>query len=77
MTTVQRNTKGNRVLEVHGELNNDSKTHYEAELFIDGVTQGLEAITAGQIKHRYPVMVSFTIAGNCVTCDQYQDCPGC
>ena len=61
MTTVQRNTKGNRVLEVHGELNNDSKTHYEAELFIDGVTQGLEAITAGQIRSRYPVMVSAEI----------------
>jgi len=61
MTTVQRNTKGNRVLAVYGRLNNDSKTHYEAELFIDGVTQGLEAITAGQIRSRYPVMVSAEI----------------
>ena len=48
-------------MQVHGKLNNDSATHYEAELFIDGVTQGLEAITAGQIRSRYPVMVSAEI----------------
>jgi hypothetical protein len=61
MTTVQRNVKGNRVLAVYGRLNNNSKTHYEAELFIDGVSQGLEAITSGQVKSRYPVFVSATL----------------
>jgi hypothetical protein len=61
MITVQRNAKGNRVLKIYGQLNNNSKTHYEAELFIDGVSQGLEAITLGQTKHRYPVLVSATI----------------
>ena len=61
MITTQKNTKGNRVLVVYGKLNNDSATHYEAELFIDRISQGLEAITQGQIKYRYPVMVSAEI----------------
>jgi hypothetical protein len=66
MLTTQRNIKGNRVLQVHGKLNNNSATHYEAELFIDGISQGLEAITQGQIKNRYPVLVSAIITGKAI-----------
>ena len=58
--TVHKNTKGNRVLRVYDRLMN-SATYYEAELFIDGVTQGLEAITAGQIRNHYPILVSAEI----------------
>jgi len=60
MQTVHKNTKGNRVLKVYDRLMN-SLTYYEAELFIDGVTQGLEAITAGQIRSRYPILISAEI----------------
>ena len=57
MVATYSNTKGNRLLKVYGPLNGTSTTHYEAELFIDGVSQGLEAITSAQVKHRYPVFV--------------------
>jgi len=60
MQTVHKNTKGNRVLKVYDRLMN-SLTYYEAELFIDGVTQGFEAITAGQIRSRYPILISAEI----------------
>mgnify|MGYP003649797113 FL=1 len=50
-----RNKTGNRVLNVYGKLNGDSEKYYEAELFIKGISQGLEAITKGQVMHRYPV----------------------
>ena len=50
-----QNKRGNRVLTVYGKLNGDSETYYEAELFIKGISQGLEAITKAQIKNRYPV----------------------
>mgnify|MGYP003646472852 CR=1 FL=1 len=50
-----RNEAGNRVLNVYGKLNGDSDKYYEAELFVKGISQGLEAITKGQIRHRYPV----------------------
>tara|TARA_B110000285_G_C15036863_1_gene569763 strand:- start:634 stop:849 length:216 start_codon:yes stop_codon:yes gene_type:complete len=56
--TTYQNTKGNRVLKVYGKLNGDSQTHYEAELFVKGISQGLEAITKGQIKSRYPIFVT-------------------
>jgi hypothetical protein len=59
-----RNAKGNRVLTVHGKLNGDSETYYEAELFIKGVSQGMEAITKGQIKSRYPVFAGLDILVN-------------
>ena len=62
MQTVHKNKKGNRVLKVYDRLMN-SATYFEAELFIDGVTQGLEAITAGQIARRYPIFISGTITG--------------
>jgi len=39
----------------------NSATYFEAELFIDGVSQGLEAITAGQIRSRYPILISAEI----------------
>ena len=58
LITIHSNTKGNRVLKVYGKLNHNSQTHYEAELFVDGVSKGLEAITTGQVKTRYPVFVS-------------------
>ena len=61
MQTTHSNVKGDRVLLVYGNLNNDYATHYEAELFIKGISQGLEAITQGQIRSRYPVLVSATI----------------
>jgi len=57
MIATYSNTQGNRLLKVYGPLNGISTTHYEAELFIDGVSQGLEAITTAQVKHRYPVFV--------------------
>lgn len=50
-----QNKTGSRTLNVYGKLNGDSETYYEAELFIKGISQGLEAITKGQIMHRYPV----------------------
>lgn len=56
--TTHRNSKGNRVLKVYGKLNRNSQTHYEAELFVNGISQGLEAITTGQVKNRYPIFVS-------------------
>jgi len=58
LTATYRNAKGNRTLKVYGRLNGDSITHYEAELFIEGISQGLEAITPAQVKMRYPVFVS-------------------
>ena len=57
MIATYSNTQGNRLLKVYGRLNGTSLTHYEAELFIDGVSQGLEAITSAQVKQRYPVFV--------------------
>jgi len=57
MIATYSNTQGNRLLKVYGPLNGTSKTHYEAELFVDGVSQGLEAISPAQVKHRYPVFV--------------------
>jgi uncharacterized protein YbjQ (UPF0145 family) len=57
LITTYQNIKGNRVLKVYGKLNGDSQTHYEAELFVKGISQGLEAITKGQIKSRYPIFV--------------------
>jgi len=60
MQTVHKNTKGNRILKVYDRLMN-SATYFEAELFIDGVSQGLEAITAGQIRSRYPILISAEI----------------
>jgi len=60
MQTVHKNIKGNRILKVYDRLMN-SATYFEAELFIDGVSQGLEAITAGQIRSRYPILISAEI----------------
>lgn len=59
--TVHKNIKGNRVLKVYGKLNGNSQTHYEAELFVKGISQGLEAITKGQIKSRYPIFVELEL----------------
>ena len=62
LVTIHSNTKGDRVLKVYGKLNQTSRTHYEAELFIEGVSQGLEAITTGQVKQRYPIFISGELA---------------
>jgi len=57
MIATYTNNRGNRLLKVYGPLNGTSRTHYEAELFVDGVSQGLEAITTAQVKQRYPVFI--------------------
>ena len=57
MIATYSNTQGNKLLKVYGPLNGTSKTHYEAELFVNGVSEGLEAITPAQVKHRYPIFV--------------------
>ena len=61
MITTHRNIKGNKVLKVYGKLNGNSAKYYEAELFANGVSQGLEAITSGQVKSRYPIFVGATL----------------
>lgn len=59
-----QNKAGNRVLNVYGKLNGDSDKYYEAELFVNGISHGLEAITKGQIGDRYPVFAGIGNATN-------------